>query len=738
MKISVIIPVFNHAEALAECLRSLERQTFQDFETIVVDDGSTVPVILNEVKDLPRSEILRSAQNDVQLTRFEKNKGAPAARNEGFRRSKGEFVIFLDADAVLRPDALECMLGALKTHPEADFAYPSFRFGWKTFQGRPFDENALQSSNYIHTSALIRREAFPGFDESLKKFQDWDLFLTMSERGSRGVWIDEILFTLKRHGTMSNWLPRVAYRIPWPVFGWTPNTIKGYRAAERVIREKYGLSPTGDAASAFSRSVLGGSDRKARAAAGSVGWFGLILLIESLSAVAVFNPAASSICAVIAGLAMFVVAFFRPEIGFAAVVAEHVIGSKGRQFALGADASHDGGVSLRIILFASFFAGWFAHLLKARRIPDLRRMVRGRTAWFALAGFVFLGVVQGWMHRNPFLIADANAWGAFLLLIPALDLAQHQFDVLRRNVMKAAKIAIAWVSAKTLALFYFFSHDFGAVWEPVYVWVRRTGVGEVTRIIRDASAFRVFFQSHVYQVLATVGLTTHLFSRKAHVSNDLLKGLAILFAVILISFSRSFWIGLMVAFFFVGIIVLRRKTWSVLPKIALSAAGGLLIVFALFMFPFPPSAGSLGDVILARADAGESAAQSRWELLPVLNAEIAGSPLIGYGFGKTATYRSSDPRVVAATGGEYTTYAFEWGWHDMALKIGLLGVIAYLWAIASLLRRLGPERRAWQIAILTLGTIHIFTPYLNHPLGIMALVLAEALTVGRRQADVLA
>ncbi|MCR4256509.1 MAG: O-antigen ligase family protein, partial [Candidatus Uhrbacteria bacterium] len=552
-------------------------------------------------------------------------------------------------------------------------------------------------------------------------------------------------FSLKAHGTMSNWLPSFAYRIPWPVFGWTPNTIKKYRAAEHVIREKHGLRP------AIQKSLV----------TSSATWLTLILLIEALSVFAVFNPTASSIFAVSAGLVMLVVTFFRPEIGFAAVVAEHVIGSKGRQFAFGADASHDGGLSLRIILFAAFFVGWLAYLVNARRLPDLRRMFAGRTAWLAFGGFVLLGVIQGRMRQNSFLVADANAWGAFLLLVPALDLAQHRFAELRRIVSASVKVALAWVSAKTLALFYFFSHDFGAAWEPVYLWVRRTGVGEVTRIIREASTFRVFFQSHVYQVLVAVGVIAQIVEkekgkRKKHALSgvegekgfwgDQVKGLAILFAVILISFSRSFWIGMVAGVFFVALIILRRtpslklrrtdKTWRVIPKLALGGVGGVLIVFVLFMFPFPPSAGSLGDAILARADIGEDAAQSRWELLPVLNAEIAGSPLIGYGFGKTVTYRSSDPRVIEATGGAYTTYAFEWGWHDMAMKIGLLGVLAYLWVLVSLLKRLGPERRAWQVAILTLCVIHIFTPYLNHPLGILVLVLAEALVAGNESFDI--
>jgi glycosyltransferase involved in cell wall biosynthesis len=692
-KISVIIPVYNHANELADCLRSLEKQTFQDFEIIIVDDGSAEPVANATI-------------------RFEKNRGAPAARNEGFRRAKGENVIILDADIVLRPDALEKMDETLEAHPEAAFAYPSHRFGFKVMKGRPFDVEALKRGNFIHTSALIRRDHFSGFDESLKRFQDWDLFLTMAESGKRGVWINEVLFTVKPHGTMSQWVPSFVHNMPWPIFGWTPAIIRKYCAAEQIIREKHGIIET---VGAIRESPLA--------------WFGMILLIEALSVIAVFYPLTSSIFAILAGIVMFAVTFLFPEIGFAAIVVEHMIGSKGRHFAFGADTSHDGGISLRIILFAAFFLGWFAYLLKARRIPDFRAMLKDRVAWLMLGVLVLIGCIQGWIRQNPYLVSDANAWGAFLLLIPALDLARNRFKELRQNVFLAAKIAIAWVSAKTLALFYFFSHDFGAAWEPVYLWVRRTGVGEVTRIVQNASAYRVFFQSHIYHVLASVGIVTQMASRKSRVTNNALKALAILFAVSLISFSRSFWIGLAAGFLFVGIILLRRKTWSLFPKLLISGMGGILIVYILFMFPFPPSAGNLGDAILARADTGESAAQSRWELLPVLNREIIGSPIIGYGFGKTATYRSSDPRVVEATGGEYTTYAFEWGWHDMALKLGLLGVIIYLWALYRLIKRLGSDHRAWQIAIVTLGVIHIFTPYLSHPLGIMVIVLAEMMTM---------
>ncbi len=253
--ISIIIPVYNHAEELKACLASLERQTLQDFEVIVVDDGSTVPCVIPsgaaaEPRDLdPGSQIPPLVADSsvgmtesIRLIRFETNRGAPVARNEGFRQAKGEMVFFLDADAELAPNALARLKQALEEHPEAAFAYPSFRFGMKLFRGREFDVEALRKQNYIHTSALIRREAVPEFDESLKKFQDWDLFLTMAERGAKGFWVDEVLLSFKpRRDGISQWLPAFVHRMPWPILGWMPREIRRYREAEAIIRKKHKL-----------------------------------------------------------------------------------------------------------------------------------------------------------------------------------------------------------------------------------------------------------------------------------------------------------------------------------------------------------------------------------------------------------------------------------------------------------------------------------------------------------------
>lgn len=246
----VIIPVYNHAESLGECLSSLYKQTLRPDHVVIVDDGST---------DNPEP-VARAGQDRLPITFVrQENRGAAAARNRGFNlchsgasqseaieSSQGDFVIFLDADITLRPDCLEKMKQALEEHPEASYAYSSFKFGWKTFACGPFDPERLLQMPYIMTTSLIRAKDFPGFDESLKKFQDWDLWLTMLEHGKIGVWVPDVLLrAAPRKGGMSLWLPSFVHQIPWPIFGWMPREVRKYREAERIIREKHQLRHSG-------------------------------------------------------------------------------------------------------------------------------------------------------------------------------------------------------------------------------------------------------------------------------------------------------------------------------------------------------------------------------------------------------------------------------------------------------------------------------------------------------------
>lgn len=232
--IAVVIPCFNHAYILRRTLEGLATQTLQPAEVVVIDDGSSdqsEPVVRDFMSRLP-----------IAFTKLQHNHGAPFARNEGAKLTTSPFLLFLDADAALVPHALETFSKTLRNHPEADVAYSNFLWGTKRFRGRPFDAEELKRRNYIHTSSLVRRGAFPGFDESLKKFQDWDVWLTMSERGSKGVWIDEDLYRIEpRRQGISRWMPRIAYVIPWRRLGFEPKEITSYRDAEAIVRKKHGI-----------------------------------------------------------------------------------------------------------------------------------------------------------------------------------------------------------------------------------------------------------------------------------------------------------------------------------------------------------------------------------------------------------------------------------------------------------------------------------------------------------------
>jgi O-antigen ligase len=121
----------------------------------------------------------------------------------------------------------------------------------------------------------------------------------------------------------------------------------------------------------------------------------------------------------------------------------------------------------------------------------------------------------------------------------------------------------------------------------------------------------------------------------------------------------------------------------------------------------------------------EAGAASRWSLLPIMWSEIRQSPVWGYGLGKSLTYQTYDPRVLeSSSSGQYTTYVFEWGWLDIWLKFGILGVAVYVWLLFSLgrdavllIKKQPLEGLLILSSVLIIAIVHFFTPYLNHPLG---------------------
>lgn len=227
----MIIPLYNKRKTIAGTINSILTQSYKDLEIIVVDDCSA-----DDSLSIVRTLSVIPAEAGISIKIItQPHSGAPTARNRGAKEAQGEYLFFCDADIVLRPDALEKLKNALDKNPDAAYSYCSFRLGWKKMPSRQFDVEALKKYNYISTMSLIRRGDFSGFDENLKKFQDWDLWLTMLEQGKAGVFVPEVLFYAKPGRGMSRWLPKIFYKIPWL------KEVKKYNEARNIIIKKHNL-----------------------------------------------------------------------------------------------------------------------------------------------------------------------------------------------------------------------------------------------------------------------------------------------------------------------------------------------------------------------------------------------------------------------------------------------------------------------------------------------------------------
>jgi glycosyltransferase involved in cell wall biosynthesis len=195
-RISVLLPCFNDGAWLDDALDSVRGQTFQDYEVIVVDDGSTDEATALKLQSIETqgARVLRTA-----------NRGLPAARNHAAAHARGELFCALDADDRLAPSWLEKATGVLDSRPDVAFVSHWLEtFGDEHWTWRPerCDLPALLARNTVNGAALVRRSAFEavgGYEESMRHgCEDWDLWLRLVEAGYKGSIIPEVLFYYRR------------------------------------------------------------------------------------------------------------------------------------------------------------------------------------------------------------------------------------------------------------------------------------------------------------------------------------------------------------------------------------------------------------------------------------------------------------------------------------------------------------------------------------------------------------
>ena len=192
--ISIITPCYNSGLYLTGAIESVRKYNGKyHYEIILIDDGSTDEYTL---------KVLKTLQNEDNITLIsQKNSGAAAARNAGCHIAKGEYLLFLDSDNKIYPEYIEEGIDFLKENTDFGVFYgkPKFigdgsRYG---FDVAEFDIDIIIFRNYVDMCAVVRKKAFDdacGFDESLKRFQDYDLWLSIYEKNWKFHFVDKKLY----------------------------------------------------------------------------------------------------------------------------------------------------------------------------------------------------------------------------------------------------------------------------------------------------------------------------------------------------------------------------------------------------------------------------------------------------------------------------------------------------------------------------------------------------------------
>ncbi|HEU5148696.1 MAG TPA: glycosyltransferase [Chryseosolibacter sp.] len=199
--ITVIIPCFNQGRFLADAITSVQRQTYSNVEIVVIDDGSC-----DDTEKVARSFV------NVRY-HWQSNAGLSAARNAGIKRSNGSYLVFLDADDVLYPNALEVNLRWLLKEPSWAFVSGGHdKVDEWLYPIEPREEPegsirdhyvALLGGNYIgmHAAVMYRRTTFDTFeyDTTLRACEDYDLYLKVAREHPIGNHAVKVA-AYRRHG----------------------------------------------------------------------------------------------------------------------------------------------------------------------------------------------------------------------------------------------------------------------------------------------------------------------------------------------------------------------------------------------------------------------------------------------------------------------------------------------------------------------------------------------------------
>ena len=199
--VSIIVPCYKQAHFLNESLQSVFEQTYSNWECIIVNDGSP------DDTDLKAFEWCTKDKRFSYL--YKENGGLPSARNAGVKKSKGEFIVALDADDILHPDFLAQLVPELQANDNLAIV-SCYRYFFTKNKSNIINEYKAYGSTYrdlmfenkLMPSSMFRKKCWEevgGYDESMiKGFEDWEFWISITKRGWEFKFVEAFLFYYRK------------------------------------------------------------------------------------------------------------------------------------------------------------------------------------------------------------------------------------------------------------------------------------------------------------------------------------------------------------------------------------------------------------------------------------------------------------------------------------------------------------------------------------------------------------
>ena len=228
-KVSVVISTYNRPKMLDRALVSIHAQTFGDFEVIIVDDASPC---IEEMQALVTKWEAKFMERGIELWAYyvEENSGYQCyPKNRGIEKARGDYIAYLDDDNEWRPDHLAALVGAIESDYSTDLVYSRLHYIVedddaremlkKAFDGTvpegdtigvEWNPNLLAQKNFIDTSTVLHskgafwrmvRESGYGWDESLRRFGDWNFVWRWAVHGNNAKLVDKVTVNYHWHST---------------------------------------------------------------------------------------------------------------------------------------------------------------------------------------------------------------------------------------------------------------------------------------------------------------------------------------------------------------------------------------------------------------------------------------------------------------------------------------------------------------------------------------------------------